>query len=152
MRRFDIDIERIGWRMHVYVGVHCLDAGEILSRLEGMGCSSSELARAREALTACRYNTGMTYSFLASGESVLVVGLTSSSREFFNSVTHEIMHQAVHISSRLGLDLEGEDPCYLAGEIAGKMYSRVSDLLCGHCHPGRTYPPIGPYRPSCNCH
>lgn len=133
MRSFDIYIEKFDWSIRVYVGVHCIDADDIIRYMMRIGCRPQDLDEASVALRRCTYNNGLTYSFLKNGMSVMVIGLTDSAEQFDNSKTHEIMHQAVHICSWLGIDLEGEIPCYLAGEIASKMYPYVYDLLCHNC-------------------
>lgn len=133
MRSFDIYLDRYNWLVRVYVGVNCLDADEILRYMMRIGCRLNDLEEAGKALRRCSYNNGLTYSFLSKGMSVMVIGLTDSAEQFDDSKTHEIMHQAVHICAGLGIDLEGEAPCYLAGEIARQMYPHVYDLLCHNC-------------------
>lgn len=134
MKKFNLYIEDYDWLIRVYVGKTCLDTDEIVDALYSIGCRGKQLSQAMSSLSQCKYNTGLTYSYYQEGLSVMVIGVTDTPAQFLNSLTHEIMHQSVHICSMLDLDLTGEEPCYLAGEIARKMYSQVKDFLCCGCH------------------
>lgn len=134
MKRFNIYLKEYDWLVRVYVGKTCLDTPEILDTLRMFGCKGKNLRDAGKELRKCEYNTGMTYSYTGDKITVLVIGVTDSAMQFFNSLTHEIMHLSVHISVFKGIDLESEEPCYIAGEAAMKIYHHVREFLCCHCH------------------
>lgn len=132
MIRQEIYLERAhGWRVTCYYGVTHYEVDEIMRRLVAAGCRDDRLHTAYKNLSSGDLNTGLCYS--GSGESVLVIGASSSACQFLNSLVHELHHLASHIASALGYDQEGEDACYIAGEAAEKMFPVASRFLCEHC-------------------
>ncbi len=126
MTRDEIILEN-GWRVSFYYEATPYNAEEILTHLNDIGCNGETFATACDNLTAKLTNTGLCYS--GDGESVVVVGRATSDVQFFNSVVHEMMHLSVHIALALGIDLNGEEICYLAGEIAQKAYPTIREIL-----------------------
>lgn len=131
MIRQDIYIEGIDWMVTCYYAVTGCDVDGIMQRLSEAGADRDSLSLAYDNLSSGDFNKGLCYS--GHGQSVLVVGVSSSASQFFNSLVHELHHLASHIASALGYDLEGEDVCYIAGEVAGKMFPVASKFLCEHC-------------------
>ncbi len=120
-----------GWRVTCYYAVTHYEVDEIMQRLEEAGAKSDNLQRAYENLSSGNPNTGLCYS--GDGESVLVISVASSARQFADSLCHEQHHLANQIGNALGWDLLGEDVCYLAGEIGRKMSEVATRFLCEHC-------------------
>lgn len=133
MRSFNIYIGKYDWIVRVYVGKRCGDASEILHCLKSIGCNGKNIRDARKSLEGCVKNTGLTYSNVKDGISVLVVGVAESSSEFFDSLVHEIMHLSLHVCSSFGMDPYGEDVCYVGGDLARSIYPFVKDYLCDCC-------------------
>ena len=95
------------------------------------GADDKSLDRAYENLSSGNLNTGLCYS--GDGESVLVVSVASCGEQFCNSIFHEVSHLSCHIATALGIDLRGEEVCYLAGEIGQKMHPIIAHYLCESC-------------------
>lgn len=132
MIRQTIDLERAhNWRVTCFYAVTHYEVGEILRTLAEAGADDKSLERAYENLSSGNPNCGICYT--GDGESVLVVTVTTNVEEFADSIDHEKHHLAVQIADVLGLDLKGEEVCYLAGEIGRKMHPVVSHYLCEHC-------------------
>lgn len=131
MIRQDIYLEREDWRIILYYAVTHFEVYDIMRTLENAGCHGRNLESAYHNLSSGDINTGLCYS--GDGVSVLVISVTSSKPQFFNSLVHETHHLATQIGSALGYDLLGEDVCYLAGKIAEEMYPVVSTHLCECC-------------------
>ena len=66
-------------------------------------------------------------------KALVVIGPTSSGKEFVDTLTHEIHHVAVAIAKSLGVDLEGETPAYLSGDSARELAGIVCELGCDQC-------------------
>lgn len=132
MIRQNIYLERAhGWRVTCYFAVTHYEVEEIMQRLIEVGCEGDNLQTAYDNLCSDSLNTGLCYS--GNGESVLVVSVASSGQQFCNSIFHEVSHLSTHIATALGIDLRGEEVCYLAGEIGQKMHPIISHYLCEDC-------------------
>lgn len=49
------------------------------------------------------------------------------------STAHERAHLVTHIAGASGIEPEGEEICYLAGEIASKMFDVSHKFICADC-------------------
>ena len=78
-------------------------------------------------------NCGFTFANPDLKRALVVIGPTSSSKEFVNTLSHEIHHLAVAIADSLGYDLEGETPAYLAGDTTMALIEAVCELGCQRC-------------------
>ena len=133
MIRQDFYIDEYGWHVRIYYAVTTYCAGRILSDMERIGCRSVELAKAWRNLRSGDLNTGLTYSNFQTGETVIVISLTSSPEEFLNSWEHEKKHLARHIEQAFGIDPYSEEAAYLEGTIAQKMFPVAKLFICDHC-------------------
>ena len=136
MIRQEIYIPKYDWRVRIYYAVTTYWAARILSDMERIGCRSVELAKAWRNLRSGDLNTGLTYSNYQTGETVMVISLTSSPEEFLNSWEHEKKHLARHIEQAYGIDPFGEEAAYLEGTIAQKMFPVARKFICEHCREG----------------
>lgn len=121
------------WRVRVYCLVTAVDDGVILRDLEKIGCDEDTADEIRRNIVADKENFGFTYSNTEISEAIMVIGIASSAKEFFNTLIHEIGHLTRHISKCEGFDPYGEEEQYLQGEIAMEVYPIVSDFLCEDC-------------------
>ena len=136
MIRQEIYLKKYDWRVRIYYAVTTYWAARILSDMERIGCRSVELAKAWRNLRSGDLNTGLTYSNFQTGETVMVISLTSSPEEFLNSWEHEKKHLARHIEQAYGIDPFGEEAAYLEGEIAQRMFPVARKFICEHCREG----------------
>lgn len=134
MIRARLYFPKADWTVYAYIAVHEYYTYEILDRMRRIGASSDELSRAYTNLMDGKLNGGLTKSNPDSRESVWVTEITSSAREFFDTIVHEIRHLQQHIANVLNLDENSEDVCYLSGDIAYALFPYVRNLLCEHCH------------------
>lgn len=63
----------------------------------------------------------------------MVIGRTSSPRQFWNSYDHEKNHLAEHIATFNGIDEKSEEMAYLRGYIAEKTFGVARNFLCEKC-------------------
>ena len=83
-----------------------------------------------EGVLACMYDIGASSDVL---RAVVVIGPTSSGKQFVNTLVHEVHHLAVAIADSLGHDLESEVPAYLSGDAAMALAETVCEFGCSHC-------------------
>jgi len=131
MIKQEIYLDEEDWRVTVFYAVTHFEVGEIMRTLEAAGCRGKDLERSYENITSGNLNTGLCFS--GDGESVMVISVTSSKPQFFNSLVHELHHLSTHIAKGVGYKLTGEEVCYLAGEIAQEMYAVAGKYLCECC-------------------
>lgn len=129
----EFTLGKIGWRVKVFYAVTGYYLHEILNELRRVGCRGDELDKAYRQMYNFELDSGITYSDPVERESVMVIALTSNSKEFANSLQHEQRHLERHICQALGIDPYSEDASYLAGEINASMFSHAKHFLCEHC-------------------
>ena len=126
------------WHIDVYYGVSHYDVDDIMMRLHQIGCDGRFAKQAYNNLSSSDLNNGLTYSNYDRRKSVMVVGIADSEKQFINTLTHEQMHLATHIGKTYGMDMYGEEVCYLVGKIAEKMFAISSKFLCKCCRNKKT--------------
>lgn len=134
MKAFNIYLRKYDWLVRVFVGVHKLNSNLIVRSLSDFGCHGDNLNEAYEVLYQGKKNTGICFSNPRERMSVIVISVTTSAKEFFNSVVHEVSHLVCHIAVEDRINLEGEELCYLAGDTARALYPHIKELLCCNCH------------------
>lgn len=119
--------------VHAYYAVSQYYTNEIVDRLLDIGCFGNNLQQAEENLSSGELDTGLTFYSPRYREAVMVIALTSSASEFFNSLMHELSHLTAYIAKDDGLSFTGEKIAYLKGELALRIFPKVKKLLCDCC-------------------
>lgn len=122
MKHQRLYIKRYDWSVDIYYDTTPKDAKLIVRHIAALGCSESGILRTYEQLSGGALNNGFTYTNRILRKSVMSLGRASSFAQFLNSFVHELHHLCTHIATAYGMNLEGEEVCYLAGYIAQKMY------------------------------
>lgn len=126
-----IILEKYGdWVVDVFYGVTHYDVDKVMIKLHEIGCNGSFARQAYENLSSGELNNGLTYSNYRNNQSVMAIGVADSAEQVINTLTHEQMHLATHIGKTYGMDMCGEEVCYLVGTIAQKMFPVSRQLLC----------------------
>ena len=119
--------------VHAYYATTQYYVEEILDRLYEIGCRGRNLRRAKENLASGELNVGLTYYSPRHREAGMVVALTSSAAEFYNSLLHELSHLTAYIAKDDNLSFTGEVIAYLEGDLAREIFPSVQPLLCDCC-------------------
>lgn len=133
MIRQRFTLNKYNWKVTCYYAVTGYYVDEIMDNLIGIGCRGEDLERADENLTSGKLDTGLTYSNYHLKETVMVIALTSSPKEFAQSWRHEIGHLADHIAQVYGIDPHGEELQYIGDAIVGEMWDVAKRFLCERC-------------------
>ncbi len=64
----------------------------------------------------------------------MVIGRTSSYREFANSLLHETRHLTDHVCLAMGMEIGEEPIAYLAGYIGSALADEIRLFVCDCCH------------------
>lgn len=133
MIRQRIYLPAYDWTCIFYYDVTRKDAATVLDRLSGIGCRGTFHELASENLNGSCINTGLTFTNPAERISVSVISRTSSRKQFWNTLDHEKGHAVHHIADALGIDPDGEEYEYLAGDLAERTYPVAKQFLCESC-------------------
>lgn len=80
-------------------------------------------------LTSGKVNNGITYTNPLYNETISVWARCENTREYFGLIIHEMHHLSVQIAAANGLDLEGEEVCYINEDIAKHLYTLCLPLI-----------------------
>lgn len=109
------------------------DEEGVLACLYEIGADDYVIKQASKIMDSERLNCGFTFANPDLKRAVVVVGPTSSGKQFINTCVHEIHHLAAAIADSLGYDLEGESPAYLAGDSALALAETICEFGCPNC-------------------
>ena len=110
------------------------DEEAILAFLYEFDASYSVMRRAYKIMKGNKPNRGFTFANPDLRRALVVVGPTSSGKEFTNTLSHELHHLAVAIAKSIGYDLEGEGPAYIQGDATMALIETICELGCEKCH------------------
>lgn len=109
------------------------DIDGVLACMHDSGASRTVMAQAEELMDEREDNCGFTFSNPRARRAVVVIGPTTSGREFQDTFVHEIYHLASAIADSIGVPLSSEHPAYMAGDSARALAEVVCELGCDHC-------------------
>ena len=121
------------WVVDFLFAVDKYDEEGVLSCLYEIGAPEGVVARASRIMESGRYNRGFTFNNPSLLRSVVVVGPSTSGKQFVNTFTHELRHLADGIADHLGIELDSEWPAYLTGDAAMELAEVVGALGCENC-------------------
>lgn len=127
------DIEKYDWHVDFFFSITHYEQQPILEVLSNLRASSSVIERIAQKMTDDKVNTGFTYSNAALRSSVVVIGKSSSGAQFLNSFCHELRHLTDDIALEEGMQISGEEPAYLTGDIALLLSDIVCHFTCDRC-------------------
>lgn len=128
-----IYLEKFDWLIKIFYNTNADDAEVILKELDEIECESNSFYKIAEMLESDNLNYGFTYSDTNLHVSMVGIGMTSSAKEFMNTMSHEITHVATHIVEYYQLFGAEEEIASLVGDICLEMYDIAKDFLCEHC-------------------
>lgn len=128
-QRFHIFVKGEKWNITAFYPVTRYHVDEIMDALYNINCNEEDLKSAYKNLTSGNVNNGLVFSNYFQRESVVIFAIFISPEKYFNLITHELHHLSVHIATTHGFDLQGEEVCYINGDIAEMMFPIVVYLL-----------------------
>lgn len=117
------------WRVIIFLPVTGYHVDEIMDALLALDINEENYMDAAENLRSGRVNNGLTFSNAEHRATVSVWAMATSPAQYFNLIVHELHHLSVQIATSNGLDLEGEDVCYINGDIAQYLYPLCRPLI-----------------------
>lgn len=129
LKRFYIMVNDKPWYISIYLKRDVNNIYDVAQALLSIGISRENLKIAMGNLTSGQMNNGITFSSAIHRETISIWGFSTSPSEAFNLYCHEMHHISVQIASMNGIDLEGEDVCYMNGDIAQYLYPLCRPLI-----------------------
>lgn len=126
-------IEDYDWAVTAYYAVTRYYIDDIILDLRRIDCDGDFLRQAYRNLKENRLNSGLTYSNYNKRETVKVVALASSAKQFHQALMHEVRHLQSHIATVYGISEKKEGVCYLFDDIVGKIHKVTAPLICECC-------------------
>lgn len=115
MIKQEIYLEKYDWNVIVCHVANQEDVDEAMDLLSSIDCKGQPLLDAYDHISTDSSNKGLTYTNVSKKTSVVLICKSTSEGEYINSLTHEMFHVVAHICNHLGIDIQGEEPCYLMG-------------------------------------
>ena len=115
MIKQEIYLEKYDWNVIVCHVANQEDVDEAMDLLSSIDCKGQPLLNAYDHISTDSSNKGLTSTNVSKKTSVVLICKSTSEGEYINSLTHEMFHVVAHICNHLGIDMQGEEPCYLMG-------------------------------------
>ena len=128
-KRIHIDVDGKRWNIEVFLPITRCDVPKIMQALIRIGIDKNNLSTAYDNLSSGRVINGITFTNPFLREAVVVMAMSMNQQEYFNLICNELHHLSVHIAMDSGYDLEGEEVCYINGDIAGMLYTTIKHLI-----------------------
>ena len=128
------------WGADFLFAVDGYDEEGVLACLYDIDAPYDVMMRANRIMESGRKNRGFTYTNPELRRAVVVIGPTTSGKQFVNTVSHEIYPLSAAIAESLGLDLAGESPAYLTGDTMQELIRVICEFGCDRCRSGQLSP------------
>ena len=132
MTQRNLDIGR--WHVEFYFATDGYDIDVVLDRLFDFGAGGSTLRKAPDLMESGKMNRGFTFCNPYERVALVMVGPSSSGKQFQNTFVHELRHLINGIALSLGVDLQGEQSSYMSGDTAMELADIVCRLGCDKCN------------------
>lgn len=136
MIKREIYLEKVDWKIEIYFDYICDYRDVVIENLREAGISKKKLEKAEDNLSACLLNTGLTYSSFMDKRSIIVLGETSSAKEFMKTYHHELGHAQTNICQYYDISPYGEEIQYVGQDIVDKTWDLAKEFLCDCCRGG----------------
>ncbi len=128
------EVLRIGrWVAEFIFADDGYDEEAVLGCLYDIDAPVPVMRRANRIMESKAYNRGFTFCNPDLRRAVVVVGPTTSGRQFINTFSHEINHLSEQISEYYGLRDHPEASAYLTGDTTMALTEIICKLGCERC-------------------
>lgn len=122
-----------GWIVDFLFAKLDYDEDGVIACVREIGANKKVVRSVMDMMDSGRLNCGFTFSNPEIKRAVICIGPTSSSKQFVNTLSHEIHHLVVAIAESLGYDLDAEEPAYLTGDTTMALIDTICQFGCSHC-------------------
>lgn len=125
-------IAEYDWGVIVYYNVTKYDIDFCIKQLRKLTTQSKYIKECKQTLNTNKKDRAYVYSSYRKLESVMFIGIPSSTGEFISTITHEANHIKTHIATYYDLDEKDEEVCYIIGDIVKDMSDTFMQLICSN--------------------
>ena len=122
-----------GWTVLFLFSFDKNDMERIHDALVWAHAPESIISQVSENVETGDLNEGFTFSDPSLRRTVFACGKTTTGQEMLNTIVHEIVHIAQHISMEDGINPLSESMAYLCGDISSTVSDIVCELSCPRC-------------------
>lgn len=122
MTRRKIRMEQYEWSVICFLSYTINDTDYICRALKDIRCNGDALLEAYGHLSKNCSGRGLTYSNVIERKSIVAIGKSPDRASILNTIGHELFHVVAHICNKDNIDMQGEEPCYIMGELCEKLY------------------------------
>lgn len=123
MKHINVEIKDRNWKVSVWLSITTYYSDKIIKEFKEMKAGEQLLTDAEDVLKKANLNTGLCYSNTKERKSLIVTAKGSSKAEILDSIIHECMHVVQHVSEADNIDMQGEIPCYMIGDLVRDVYN-----------------------------
>lgn len=124
------NIPEYDWDVKVYYGVTKHDIDFCLRKLRKLTTQFKHRKECINTLYTDKKDRAYIYSSYRIKETVIFIGVHSSTGELVDTIAHEANHIKSHIASVYNLDEKDEEVCYVIGNVVKQMSEVFIPIIC----------------------
>lgn len=123
-------ISKYDWKVKVFYNIKKQDIGLCIKELNKLTHKKRFHKECYNTLYTNKTDRAYIYTSYIKHESVIFIGVPSSTGELMDTITHEANHLKSHIATYYDLNEKDEEVCYIIGNIIKKMSKEFISLIC----------------------
>lgn len=123
-------IFKYDWKVKVFYNIKKQDIGLCIKELNKLTHKKRFHKECYDTLYTNKTDRAYIYTSYIKHESVIFIGVPSSTGELMDTITHEANHLKSHIATYYNLNEKDEEVCYIIGNIVKKMSKEFISLIC----------------------
>ena len=125
MIKREIALKQYGWIIVCFIGYSTENAVYLCQELSKIGCTGKAVSEAYNHFIKDAHDCGLTYSNVIERKSLVAIGNANDQANIVNTIAHEMFHVVAHICGKDNIDMQGEEPCYIMGELCEKVFKEL---------------------------
>ncbi len=118
------------WKVDFLFAEESYDEEEVLTFMYDNEAPYDRMLDARDLMRRGKPNTGFTYTDPYFYYALVVIGPTTSGKEFIDTLTHELLHLATELAISQGDTAGSETAAYIAGDSARELSKAICRMGC----------------------
>ena len=123
-------ISEYNWKVKVFYNIKKHDIALCIKELNKLTHKKRFHKECYDTLYTNKTDRAYIYTSYIKLQSVIFIGVPSSTGELMDTITHEANHLKSHIATYYNLNEKDEEVCYIIGNIVKKMSKEFISLIC----------------------
>lgn len=124
------NIPKYDWDVKVYYDVKKSDIQFCIKQLRKLTSKQKHFRECKETLYTDEKDRAYVYSSFRKQETIIFIGVPSSTGELIDTITHEANHLKSHLATYYNLNEKDEEVCYVIGDIVKQMSEVFVEFIC----------------------